>query len=224
MFSRFRERSGSAGLVVAVLALVVALGGSAYAAAKLSSSQKKEVVKIAKRYAGKDGKNGAAGAPGPVGAQGPKGDTGSKGETGAPGKEGAPGPPGVDGEDGVCSVSEPECVMPPGATFTGVWAVQEVGASEGVSQISFPLRYSGAEPAFHFLEEGTSTTECPGSAEEPLALAGNLCVYAAGTPFNIQFCCNLNVDDSKHSGVVLRFPPENQSVEIEAHGTWAVTR
>ena len=74
-----REPFGTAGLVVAGIALIAALGGTAFAATKLNSTQKKEVEKIAKRFAGKNGKDGAVGPPGSAGPAGPKGDPGGSG-------------------------------------------------------------------------------------------------------------------------------------------------
>jgi Collagen triple helix repeat (20 copies) len=91
--SRFKrpEPFGKSGLTVAILALVLAMVGGAYAAGKLTSGQKKEVEKIAKKYAGKPGPAGAAGPAGPAGSNGEKGATGEKGpkgDTGAPGENG----------------------------------------------------------------------------------------------------------------------------------------
>lgn len=83
-----REPFGTAGLVVACVALIAALGGTALAAAKLNSTQKKEVKKIAMKYAGKPGAPGATGPAGPQGPAGPKGDAGSQGATGANGVNG----------------------------------------------------------------------------------------------------------------------------------------
>ena len=81
-----REPFGKAGLVVAMVALIAALGGSAIAAkGALTGKQKKEVTKIAQKYAGK---------PGAQGAQGP---AGAKGDAGAPGAKGDPGPAGDRG-------------------------------------------------------------------------------------------------------------------------------
>ena len=47
-----REPFGKAGLTVAILALVLAMVGGAYASGALTGKQKKEVKKIAKKYAG----------------------------------------------------------------------------------------------------------------------------------------------------------------------------
>ncbi len=89
-----REPFGKAGLTVAILALVMALVGGAYAAGGLTKSQEKQVKKIAKKYAGKPGApgtNGTNGSNGAAGAKGEKGDTGAKGEKGDPGNTGPAG-------------------------------------------------------------------------------------------------------------------------------------
>ena len=74
-----REPFGTAGLIIACIALVLALTGAAFAAAGLSGKQKKEVEKIAKKFSGK---------PGAAGAQGPAGAAGKDGSNGAPGANG----------------------------------------------------------------------------------------------------------------------------------------
>jgi hypothetical protein len=87
MWDRIRERVGSAGLVVAVIALVLAVAGGAYAAGGgLSGKQKKEVEKISKKFAGKPGAPGTAGANGKDGANGSNGKAGGNGNPGANGK------------------------------------------------------------------------------------------------------------------------------------------
>lgn len=105
MVSRIRDRFGTAGVVLGVLALVLALTGGALAASgALTSKQKKEVKKIAKaeakKFAGKEGPPGSAGPAGPQGSQG------AQGEKGAPGDPGAPGAPGDDGKS-VTLTTEP---------------------------------------------------------------------------------------------------------------------
>ena len=83
-----REPFGKAGLTVAILALVMAFVGGAYAAGGLTKSQEKQVTKIAKKYAGK---------PGAPGTNGTNGSPGAKGDTGA---AGAAGTNGTNGENG----------------------------------------------------------------------------------------------------------------------------
>ena len=88
---RLREPFGKAGLTVAVIALVFAMLGGAYAATKLNGTQKKEVEKIAKKFQG----SGPAGAQGPAGAKGDNGAAGAKGDTGSAGGAGTAGAPGT---------------------------------------------------------------------------------------------------------------------------------
>ena len=87
-----REPFGKAGLTVAILALVFAMVGGAYAASGgLTGKQKKEVEKIAKKYAGKPGAPGATGPAGAAGAKGAPGTNGTNGTNGAPGTNGTNG-------------------------------------------------------------------------------------------------------------------------------------
>jgi collagen triple helix repeat protein len=86
-----REPFGTAGLVVACIALIAALGGTAIAAGKLTSKQKKEVEKIAKKFAGKPGAPGAQGPAGPQGAAGANGKDGAAGQNGTNGTNGTNG-------------------------------------------------------------------------------------------------------------------------------------
>jgi hypothetical protein len=140
-----REPFGTAGLIVAMIALVAALGGTALAASKLNSTQKKEVEKIAKKYAGKPG---AAGATGPAGA------AGSAGPAGAAGKNGAPGTNGTDGTDGKeGSPWTAGGTLPKGATETGTFsAIFTVHASGDLmsSPISFTIPLEATPEAHYF--------------------------------------------------------------------------
>lgn len=108
MLTKLREPFGKAGLIVAVVALIAALGGGAYAASgALSGKQKKEVTKIAqtqaKKFAGKQGPEGKQGATGPGGSTGSKGDAGAKGDAGTPGTPGTAGGPGASGKSVVAT-------------------------------------------------------------------------------------------------------------------------
>jgi hypothetical protein len=89
MLHRFRDRFGTAGLIVSIAALILALAGGAYAASGgLNSKQKKEVKSIAKSFQGT----------GPAGAQGPAGAKGDAGAAGANGKDGTNGTNGTNGK------------------------------------------------------------------------------------------------------------------------------
>ena len=83
MFNRIRDRFGTAGLVVSIMALVFALAGGAFAASGgLNAKQKKQVKAIAKQFAGKPGAAGPAGPAGPAGGNGAAGGAGAAGANG----------------------------------------------------------------------------------------------------------------------------------------------
>jgi hypothetical protein len=82
MFSAIQRRITYAN-VVATLALVFAMGGSALAAKHyLVNSTKQINPKVLKKLKGSNGKNGATGPAGPAGAAGVAGTPGAKGERG----------------------------------------------------------------------------------------------------------------------------------------------
>jgi len=235
MFSRLHNKLGTAGLAVAVIALVAALCGAAFAAGGLSKQQENRVKQLIKKN-GKPGKTGATGAQGPKGDPGAKGDTGPKGDAGAQGTPGKDGNDGNDGVDGFCSEPEPECVMPSGATITGTYAANSAGRTEtdkAYFSISFPLRIPSllVDPPAHIKivrpgrPEEESLEECPGSTTSPEAKAGYLCVYeierqnAKGIIESVGI--NQNYDPS--SGVILFFEPVTEGESVHAFGTWAVT-
>lgn len=108
MLSRLREQLGTAGLIVACVALVAALGGSALAAkTALTGKQKKQVQQIAKteakKWSKRSAKAGPQGPAGPAGSNGKDGSNGSNGKDGVNGKDGLNGlngKPGTDGANG----------------------------------------------------------------------------------------------------------------------------
>jgi Collagen triple helix repeat (20 copies) len=213
MFSRLHDKLGTAGLMVAVLALIAALGGTAFAAVGLSGTQKREVVKIAKKYAGR---------PGP---QGPQGPAGAKGDVGAPGVNGSPGKSGEngeDGEDGACSASVPSCSLPSGATLTGDWAFSGKGFSPYLV-ISFPLRLGAVYTSFEVVPFGMSTSSCEGTEAEPKADSGVLCIYVKkiSNASGPDLVSNNTADE--RSGFVGEFTPEDSAAEAYGYGSWAVT-
>jgi hypothetical protein len=182
-----REPFGKAGLTVAVIALVFAMVGGAFAAAGLNGKQKKEVKAIAKSFqgtgpAGANGSNGANGKDGANGANGAPG-TGATTETftGAAhgcteggvvvksaspeavvcnGKKGTNGTNGKDGETGFTET------LPPGKTETGTWSVDESGPKNDstIVPISFSIPLpSGVESVYvdgEETEEGAEPGGC----------------------------------------------------------------
>ena len=89
---RIKQAKPSAALIVAVIALVAALGGGAVAGVAVTSlkqNERKQVKKISKRQAKKLDKKIAL-------TPGPKGDQGLQGEQGPKGDQGLQGDPGED--------------------------------------------------------------------------------------------------------------------------------
>ncbi|MGZ8794730.1 MAG: collagen-like triple helix repeat-containing protein [Gaiellaceae bacterium] len=109
----------SPAMVVAMLALLVALGGVSTAAsiATPQASEAKKKPKVLRGPRGLRGPAGPAGAQGIPGASGPKGDAGPAGSAGA---TGATGPPGQRGFD---QISRPEVNF---GTLQGSFASQTV--------------------------------------------------------------------------------------------------
>jgi hypothetical protein len=217
-----REPFGTAGLIVAMIALVAALGGTALAAAKLNSTQKKEVEKIAKKYAGKPGANGAPGAPGaagPAGAAGKEGPQGPKGDPGSPGAPGAPGPQGSPWTAGG--------VLPENQTLKGEWDASgsAFGAFKGFkTAVSFALPLETA-PAVNFIKVGaTVPAGCTGgTAAEPAAEPGNLCIFAEEETNVLQTApFGPSVSDPTTYGFKIAALSEEEG-NFKFGGSWAVT-
>jgi hypothetical protein len=247
VISRIHQKLGTAGFVISIVALVAALCGGAYAAGGgLSGKQKKEVTKIAKKYAGK---------PGTPGAQGPKGDAGSNGVNGTNGSNGVNGKSvtvteiepeefacnelggaevkqeGANSGVAVCNGAEGSPwtaggVLPKGATETGIWSASGLEGAEVYVPISFPIQLSApisAGPKLHLVPAG-GAAPCTGTAAEPTAPEGQLCVYEyrlEGAEFGgFWNSSHLTAGVNKTGGYILL---EGVTSSSKAFGTWAVT-
>ena len=94
------SRRPSAGLVVAIIALIVAMSGSAVAASLITSAQIKDgTIKL--RDISTKARNALKGQTGPVGVRGVTGLQGAPGANGATGLQGAPGANGANGATNV---------------------------------------------------------------------------------------------------------------------------
>jgi hypothetical protein len=266
MFSRIRKHLTFAN-VAATIAVFFAISGGAYAASKyLITSTKQISPKVLKSLVGKTGKAGVPGAQGPAGSTGPAGPQGPAGAAGKgePGSEGKVGPAGPEGKPGVTGFTK---TLPKGETEMGDWSlIKQVGGEERVfTAVSFniPLkqastahyiRVTGEEPFYNATtkkEEERSQPACKGTAEEPAAAPGNLCVYGSAneedllkntSEFVFPMFCPLSavagslsaggacygVRKLSELGLVDRvgFALEALSVEagiLNVAGTWAVT-
>jgi Collagen triple helix repeat (20 copies) len=257
MLSGIRKRFTYANVAV-TLALVFAMSGGAYAASRYVITSTKQISpKVLKTLKGKAGPAGASGAQGPAGAAGPAGALGPTGPKGETGKEGSPGKNGENGKDGTTGFT---ATLPSGKTEEGDWSLTQGASSEtlvstGVS-FGIPLaeapaprliRADGKEVIFNKekaeVEEVTPSTSCLGSAAEPKANPGDLCVYLyhedglvreQGTPVpaicalgsgsgsgRCAFEPSLQNWGADRSGFGLVAFVEAGLVEVE--GTWAVT-
>jgi hypothetical protein len=239
MLNRIRDRFGTAGLVVSIMALVLALGGGAFAASGgLNAKQKKQVKAIAKTFAGKPG---AAGAVGPAGPAGAKGDQGLKGDQGFKGDK---GDKGDTGDQGTFS-TEP---LPPGETLTGYWAGQMDELKEITVAISYPIRIDPA-PSSELIPFGPAMTQavvvnpetgetidflnseaavdtyCPGSVTDPKARPGTLCIYPGAQIEGGQISFDTPIFASSNSNTGQPIPLRDSTAGSGgyADGTWAVT-
>jgi hypothetical protein len=204
MLKRLHDKLGTAGLVVAVVALVAAVTGTAFAAGGLTKKQEKQVVKIAKKYAGKPGPQGPKGDAGPTGAAGPAGPAGAQGPKGDTGSQGPEGPPGPT-----------ETVLPPGKTMTGVWSFRGKGETEYWVNISFPLRLPAGTT------KASGPTLCPGTAANPEAARGYYCIYVQQE--SNTFDNGLDFSPSARSGLILGWKPVDEGERAYAIGSWAAS-
>jgi hypothetical protein len=250
MLGAIRRHFNATGLV-AVLALMFAMSGGAYAASRYVITSTKQISpKVLKSLQGKAGKPGASGVQGlvgpagPAGSQGPAGQAGAKGEAGAPGKE---GPPGKSGENGTTGFTE---TLPAGKTLEGEWglSVHALGPEVHRAAFSFGIPLSEA-PVAHYIDtdgkeltisgEETSTT-CPGSAAAPKAAPGNLCIYAssesglsaepAANEYLLHWKWGIAVNNQAGSGPATADPFGFDITTLSiaegnsvAYGSWAVT-
>jgi hypothetical protein len=249
MLRRIQQRLGTAGFVLSVVALFVALGGGAYAASgALTGKQKKEVTKIAqieaKKFAGKQGAPGSTGAQGPAGTAGANGKDGANGAAGVgiegkQGAEGKQGEPGKAGKNGLTGFTK---TLPSGETETGVWGTapaSEPGAKD--FPISFPIPLSEAPEVVIVGPTKESEPGCPGRGggtfsegyepTTPEAEDGKLCIYEMTVESGVlESAFNFKYSEGFHEWEVTP-GASNSGTELKGScssvcslgGTWAVT-
>jgi hypothetical protein len=208
MLSWFRARLTYAN-VIATVALFLALGGTGYAALKLPKNSvgpkqlRSNAVTSAKVKAGSlvtsDFKRSQrASLRGPAG---PKGD------------QGVPGP--VTGS------------LPSGATLRGIYNVDfepEAAAEISGADISFGLRLP-SKPTVSIQAPGAPpTSSCPGTAVNPEAAPGVLCIYKDAENAATTFVCDLDCDEgvAERYGATIYIHSTGAGRAFST-GTWAVT-
>jgi hypothetical protein len=138
------------------------------------------------------------------------------------GDEGPEGPAGKEGQPWT-----PNNTLPPGATETGTWAfdLNESGV-EVLVPVSFPIKVAAPITGthVHFLVENTGT--CKGSALNPEAPPGELCVYRSPLEFSGAklkgiFPLLEGPEGAAKPGAALYF--ETTAAPAFGIGSWAVT-
>jgi hypothetical protein len=178
------------GTVIAVVALVLAVTGTAVAAQRYIITNTKQISPtVLKQLAalgakqGGTGATGATGGAGPAGPAGPQGERGPQGEKGEHGPEGPPGPPGSAigggaGEIGWAVVSGDGQLAR--ASEVGITAARVEGVVEGSYEVRFPSSVSNCD------FQATIAAATPGVPSPAYVTAGSLSatkvlVQTAGT-------------------------------------------
>lgn len=238
----FRRRPSPA-LVVAIVALFVAGGGTAMAIQQITSAEiKNRTIKLKdlspKARSALQGATGPQGPRGPRGPAGPKGDKGEKGDKGDKGEKGDTGPQGPSGLSGGS--------IPSGITVTGAWGGRYVNALAGNQTNSYLLPYSFPLPAPDALTDGQvnfgattpgpvgdADSQCTGSAANPTAPPGKVCIYVNnGTRDNstltgFKLTAAGGSTNADRYGFEVRVvnssPGGTNGGTLRAEGTWAYT-
>jgi hypothetical protein len=224
---------------------------------QVRSIAKKQVRSIAKSFQG-TGPAGPAGPQGPAGAKGADGQNGSNGASGANGKsvtvtdippeepaceelggalvkqEGAvSGTEVCNGQTGFTST------LPPGKTETGAWAVSSIATvdktvsneySKAWTSISFtiPLPEGLDENHVHYSTDAGFAIDCPGTAGEPTANPGHLCIYKSAGALEKTFIVKPDFSNlgATATGALIEFENKQDIANGTAQfalGSWAVT-
>ncbi len=216
---RLLASPGTAAIAVGVVALLAAGGGYAiasgggtiHACAKKSNGALRRANKCQRGEKGVswniNGPRGSAGATGAQGPQGPQGPTGPAG----------PFPNGN---------------LPTGTTVRGVFFMTGQAAASGaeaVDSLSFVYTLSSA-PTPHFITAGSAAPAgCPGTADDPEAAAGQLCIYekTASGPVGTRDDCGLDIGGSSCPGSnrwgAGVYELSTGAGRFQSYGTWAVT-
>jgi hypothetical protein len=109
-----------------------------------------------------------------------------------------------------------------GQTLTGAYVVAFSRAAGEFTQggaISFPIPLSEAPDVTYLPPGSPATAECPGTASNPLATPGRLCVYGARQDAGIP---SLEAQSGGRTGFRI-FPNDPDAGSTQIDGTWAVT-
>ena len=216
-------------MLIALIALFVALGGTGYAAFQIPSNSisSRHVINGSLQKVDLSKKTVAA-------LRGHVGPRGLRGEVGPSGQQGATGPQGPKGDKGATGDPWPyNNVLPSGKTVRGVFAPGGTAAdANSIAQEGVSFGWGMADfPIVHYIEFGaTPPPECPGTPTAPQAQAGHLCIYEADS-VNVSGVCVFNpahTSDPSCTATSLRGfgigITSETSGDFWLQGSWAVTR
>jgi hypothetical protein len=198
--------------VFAILALFVALSGTAFAAKKyLLTSTKQISPKVLKQLRGRRGPAGPAG------------------QAGSPGPPGPPGPPGTTGPAGPTSVMAPSGSTQMG-TVMAYGQATTAGAYVARTSVSFPMRLASS-PTVVEVPEGGTAAHCSGTPGAPSAEPGYLCIYVTNHSNDVQVIAGDDLYPQDPGDLNFGSSPFGVLLSAEAaaaggvlvEGSWAVT-
>jgi hypothetical protein len=214
---RFRKPSSS--MLVALLALFVALGGSSYAALKLpkgsvGTKQIKNGAVTSKKVKNNSLLVGDFKASERSRLQGPRG------------LQGLQGPQGAQGEAGRSALTS----LRSGETLLGGFALDTQASGPNGQYgvwVPFPISTSQTltDAQITVVQVGGTSTTCTGSEHAPTAPPGRVCVYVgAVTPAGdtVQGLV-LSPKTSQHGFLVRLTSTALDEADVRAYGTWAYT-
>jgi hypothetical protein len=219
--------------VMSLIAVFIALGGTSYAVTQLPRNSvgnkqlKRGAVTSSKVRNGslavRDLSSRARGSlRGPTGPQGPRGSQGPRGRTGARGPEGPRGPTGLQGVPGPFP-----SVLSGGQTLRGRYAIRLTADGAGAiggDGISFGFTFASPPTPFFVPLGQQPPPQCPGSAANPQAIAGALCVFES-TAANVTGQTIVNesgVAGANTFGAAVAVSAAGAGA-TESQGSWAAT-
>lgn len=217
---RFRNPSPS--MLVALLALFVALGGSSYAALTLpkgsvGTKQIKNDAVTSKKVKNNSLSVGDFRASqrsrlrGPRGFQGPQGSQGPKGPQGEPGRSALATLRSGETLEGGFAL-DTQASGPAGGDY-GAWVPFPISLEQTVTSAQMTV-----------VQPGETSPTCTGTEGAPTAPPGRLCVYVRGvTAGDTVSALARSVKSSQHGFLVLVTSTAAEGADVFAYGTWAYT-
>lgn len=132
-------------------------------------------------------------------------------------------PPNADRVDGLDSTElQVPAFVPEGRTLTGFWGfdVQTQGDGDWGTTISFPFPVPDPPAARYVNVQAPPTEECPGTATDPRAAPGFLCIYRQAGGGAALTDPGMVVS---RWGAAFQFGDNGSAGDLFAYGTWAVT-